>query len=133
MSLQYDSRKSVPPLPDSKNDSALREVLIFGSITSGIPEITKENWHEVYARLHLTEISCGAFRTMVQDEGLVDVLLTPEDVRSWIGLSTNATPKTRPQFIKRFNYDLDNFVKVAKEIDKEVTHDVETKDATAGE
>jgi hypothetical protein len=101
-------------------------------MTTGIPEITKENWPEVYARLHLTEISNGAFRTMVQDEKQVDVLLTPKDVKRWVGLSTNASPKTRVQFIKRFNYDLDNFVKVAKEIDKEVTHDVEASDAIAG-
>jgi len=121
MSLQVDSTKCVPPKPIDDNDRAARECLVFGSISSGIPEITKSNWPEVYARIHLIEITSSAFRIGrdFDDKGkIVDrepVFFTPTEIKRWVGLKTNASTKTRAQFLKRFDCELNAFVKAARE------------------
>lgn len=77
--------------------------LIYGSMFVGIPEITKDNYKEFYARYHLMEALNGTF---LMEDGGKPLFLTLEQVKRRIGLSTNASRYTRKQFtdmkVKRY-------------------------------
>lgn len=111
MSLNFDSTKCTPPLPKDDNDSALREVLIFGTMGTGMNSITKENYHEFYARVHAQELLFGSWRTSLSGDVHYPIYVTKEEIKRWIGLTTNASIKTRNQFLKTLSFALDDFKK----------------------
>ena len=130
MSLNYDSTKCDPPVPINDDETQARECLIWGTMATGINEITMANWTEVYARMALIEKVNGPYRKIVpekdSDSELIPVYITPAEVRRWIGMHTNASPKTRNQFLNWFKYDLNDLVKHAEACMKEAE---EVKDA----
>jgi hypothetical protein len=77
--------------------SPLTQSLIFATMPVGINQITEKNAEEFYTRLNLIERVNGTFLRTADGK---DLFITPEDIRKHIGLSTNATPRTRPQFLK---------------------------------
>lgn len=114
MSLDFETSKCNPPLPKDANDNSLREVLIFGSITTGIPDITEKNYKEVFARLHLAEKVYGAYRVRSAKKGPQPVYLKLSEVKRWIGLHTNVSTMTRAQFLKCFDRHLDYIIRQAE-------------------
>lgn len=79
--------------------------IIFGCLATGIGEITEKNWSEWYARY---KFWCQA--------AALGTMITAQDVKNHIGLKTNVFPKeTRAKFLKKFNVDLDNFIRQAEE------------------
>jgi len=63
------------------------QALIFGSMAIGMRAITEKNWQKFYRRLFLVSRIRG-----------LDLPVSPQDVRSHIGLSTNASAMTDTQF-----------------------------------
>jgi len=64
------------------------EHLIWASLNTGIGSITTKNYHEVWRRLRMWSHVLDGRKPYV----------TAEDVRNHIGLSTNASRKTKHQF-----------------------------------
>lgn len=71
----------------------LTHTLVFLSMSVGLGRITEKNWRKWYGRARTIEALGGAWRTRVEDDGThCPLFLTPEDVHSHIGLSTNVLP-----------------------------------------
>lgn len=87
------------------------ESLVWLSISTGINAITEENAAEVYARVRMIEQVNGPMLIRAEVDGKrptgAAAFITPEEVRAHVGLSTNASPKTRARFLKSFEVDLD--------------------------
>ena len=87
----------------------LTNALIYATMFIGINRITEKNVDEFYARLATYE---EMFRplTWKHDEGSdspVNVPTTLDDIKQRIGLSTNATSKTRVQFCRSMGQMID--------------------------
>lgn len=69
----------------------------------GIKSITQKNYNKFYNRLHLFETIKGPlfFKTKMGKE--VPNYITKEEIKSLIGLKTNAIELTTQQFLKRFD------------------------------
>lgn len=110
MSLNFDTTKCNPPIPTDENDTTLREVLIFATMFLGISDLTEKNAAEFYARIHLNELAFGGMRNRsLEGGGFEPVLVTPAEVRRWIGLHTNASTLTRAQFLKKMEFALKDY------------------------
>jgi hypothetical protein len=78
------------------SESVTTDVMIWATMIVGIGTITKANYKEFYARLHLVELISG---TLITEKGKPHYL-TLSDVERRIGLTTNVGNTSRPQFIK---------------------------------
>lgn len=97
MALTYDIKKcdqSACWKPDETMTSTC-ESLIWATMLVGINRITEENINEFAYRLEVDRRLNGVFST------LGDKPVTPELLRPFVGLSTNATVFTRLQFEKK--------------------------------
>lgn len=96
MALTWDNTavKDIDSLTD--DESATIEALIWATMAVGINHITLDNARDFYARVSFWEKIAGAYR--FDPNG--PVYLTPEDVLRFVGLRTNASPKTKAQFYK---------------------------------
>lgn len=105
MPLTWDITKCKDPDFISKgNEWAITNVVIMGTIFTGIGLITDENAGEFYARIHLIELMGGNLLLATNSKGeKIERSLTPIDIFRRIGLRTNAAFKdeTRAQFNKR--------------------------------
>lgn len=77
----------------------LTNALIWATITVGINKITKETADEFYARLHTYESMYGTLMYSHHDGSPVQVETTHQDILDRIGLTTNANPLTRKQWL----------------------------------
>lgn len=75
------------------------ETLIWATMSVGINHITEDNWQDFYERLYLYERVTGA-KLMRGARGDEKNFITPAEVYMHIGLSTNASSKTKTQFMK---------------------------------
>lgn len=90
--------------------------LVWLTMNTGINEITEDNYEIFYRRVKYLEDLTGYYISEVNEEtGERESLVTKELVKKHIGLSTNASKRTRLQFIKSVariwehrNGDLDN-------------------------
>ena len=71
--------------------------LIWASMSIGMGSITKTNWREFYLRMLLDPFSRVHREAHI---GKGDVI-GPQDVYNHIGLRTNASSKTRAQYLKQ--------------------------------
>ena len=84
----------------------LRETLIWATLMTGYPaksswEITENNWEVMFERLHIVERVFGAYRFKHgEDNTRRPIYVTPDDVKSFIGMRTNAGNKTAAEFNK---------------------------------
>jgi hypothetical protein len=77
------------------------EILIFTTMTVGIPRITEKNAEEFFLRASMIErVNGTALRRHDSDGTRVDIPLERADVLAHIGLSTNADTKSETQFAK---------------------------------
>lgn len=84
--------------------STLTRTLIFATMHVGIPRITEENAVEFFNRCHIHEQVVGNWQYRLsedQDPKTVAIYIKLDDVKSHIGLSTNASRLTDAVFNKR--------------------------------
>jgi hypothetical protein len=72
------------------------EMLIFVTIPIGVNRITEDNAEEVFRRVAIWEEVAGAMRFRGDEK----VMFTPEEINRRIGLSTNASTRTKADFRK---------------------------------
>lgn len=97
---------------DDGEIAAVTNALIYGTIFTGIGEITEQNAAEFYARLHTFELLVGAIVSGSHALGGVDTTITPDTIKAHIGLKTNAsfTDSTRAKWLKNMvGNQLDTF------------------------
>jgi len=109
MSLSFDTRKCNPSLPADQNEQVVRDTIVMASMFHGFSEITVGNAPKIYARIHLLEMSRGAFMHKVVDSKLIDLYITPADIARWIGMTTNVSPISDAKFLKGFSNALRDF------------------------
>jgi hypothetical protein len=79
------------------------ETIVFLTMSVGMREITEKNWERFYNRAHLIETIHGSFYFVTKRGKAVPRYISKDDVKSMIGLKTNASELTTKQFIKRFD------------------------------
>ena len=85
----------------SKTEWPITHNLIWATMSTGINEITEENWTEFYARIAAWEECVGAFSATKCKKGKYkEHPFTPKDIFKRIGLHTNASRMTRTQWQK---------------------------------
>ena len=110
MALTYDLTKVEGV--DDLNDNLI-EAIIFGTIATGIGDITEKNYEEFFVRIAYIEKLNGTF---LRKANFKPRPITLADVRALIGLKTNVFPEeTRAKFIKRqTGFILANILRDAK-------------------
>jgi hypothetical protein len=105
MALTYDlskvkDRQQFFPDTESGDLNPVTTTIIFGTMITGIGELTEQNAPEFYARLHLAEQLRGPLAYNGHGE---PITITPQYVKGHIGLKTNVFPKeTRAAWLKRY-------------------------------
>jgi hypothetical protein len=82
---------------------SIPQTIVFLTMTVGMREITEKNWERFYNRAHLLETVHGSFYFVTKRGKLVPKYISKEDIKSMIGLKTNASELTSRQFMKRFD------------------------------
>lgn len=100
MALTWDATKVTDW---KKKTGAVADTMIWMTMFVGMNEITEKNAEEFYARIQLLEKLFGAYLNQTDTETKVTEpkYITFDDVKSFIGLTTNASTLTRNQFNKR--------------------------------
>jgi len=105
MALKHDIKKIPDRFAIIKGDEVqpdkihhITEALIWASITIGINKITKENVDEWWLRINMM---MRADNFVMLYNTTIDAKYNPsiQDIKDRIGLSTNAAPRTRAQFM----------------------------------
>ena len=85
-------------ITQNDNEWAKTEAIIFTLIVTGTPDITEENWEEVFIRINMWERASG---TMMLDGDGNNLYMKPEWIRRRVGLKTNASTLTKREFKER--------------------------------
>jgi hypothetical protein len=92
--------------------------LIWATIAVDLGEITETNAAEFFARLRFTEQIDGPFLIRAEVDGVrpegAAAYITAEEVWAHVGLCCNVSPKTRAQWMKRWNRDIDSLANKAR-------------------
>lgn len=96
MALNYDLTEVNA---DYKSDEgwAVANTLIRATLSVELGSITEKNWKEFYTRCYMIERIHGPFR----HDGKRDVYVQPEEVKEFIGLSTNVCDTSNAKFKQR--------------------------------
>jgi len=86
----------------NKKMNPVSHSLIFATMVIGMNEITKKNWAKFYARLHLWELIHGAYLS----KNGKPFLISADEVKRHIGLSTNASVFSDARFLRNFSRKL---------------------------
>ena len=73
--------------------------LIWITMSIGMNSITEKNWEDFYTRMKLLGVDRSLLR--IDENGSPTIPISAEDVRDHIGLMTNASSKTKTQFLKQ--------------------------------
>ena len=104
--------KEFNPEKDLYINTPLAESLVWMTIFIGMREITEKNWEQFYWRTRLLECTTGAYRqtgTYDNDGKLIkkeEQFVTKDEIKSMIGLKTNASEMTKGEFYKNKIKDL---------------------------
>ena len=110
MPLNYDYRKVKVKTwePDgtfNKDGEPMGEItsvlnsLIWITMSIGMNSITEKNWEDFYTRMKLLGVDRNLLRR--DEDGNYTIPISAQDVRDHIGLHTNASSKTKTQFLKQ--------------------------------
>ena len=81
-------------------DQNLREAGMWATFAVGINHITEKNADEFFKRTKMVERVSGAYRMKCGEGNKIEgVFMTREEVSDLIGLRTNASSKTKTQFL----------------------------------
>lgn len=91
-------------------------VLIWATMAVDLPGITEDNAAEFFARLRFTEQLDGPMLIRAEDENGVrpsgvKAFITEEEVLAHVGLACNVSPRTRAQWMKRFDKDVSSLAR----------------------
>lgn len=129
MSLDYDLTK-VPlekrsVMEDGKAMMSLRtQAIIFGTMYVGMSEITEDNAEEFFRRIRFYETVFGPVRIFPANAEK-KIMLTAQDIRDHIGLSTNASNLTEAKFKKITMENLERELTIAWDNEAHTTRDGE--------
>tara|TARA_R110001606_G_scaffold371834_1_gene528731 strand:- start:665 stop:1060 length:396 start_codon:yes stop_codon:yes gene_type:complete len=73
--------------------------LIWITMSIGINSITEKTWKDFYTRMKLLGVDRNLLRR--DEDGNYTIPISAQDVRDHIGLHTNASSKTKTQFLKQ--------------------------------
>ena len=73
--------------------------LIWITMSIGMNSITEKNWEDFYTRMKLLGVDRNLLRR--DEDGNYTIPISAQDVRDHIGLHTNASSKTKTQFLKQ--------------------------------
>jgi hypothetical protein len=109
MSLDFDLRQITDKEEKQKTNPYL-DGLIWATMYVGIPRLTEKNLLQFYSRIKLYDQTMGEIWSRTNDDegNLQRNFPTFDQVRDFIGLKTNATPYTNPQFFTRLKKMLEN-------------------------
>ena len=93
MPLNYDLKNVKADIED-KDVWPISNALVWGTLSIAMGKITKENWEEFYTRCHMIETIHGAW--LCDKKGPRPI--TPDDVKSHIGLRTNVATESNAKF-----------------------------------
>lgn len=85
---------------DNRQWHPITNALIFATMSVGINDINEKNWHEFYERLYLYERIAGSGVRRAVDINDEKNYITADEVYMHIGLHTNASNKTKKQFLE---------------------------------
>jgi hypothetical protein len=115
MALNYDlreikgyKRRVFSPVKSESDETqykmkSIPQTIVFLTMTVGMREINEKNWERFYNRAHLIETIHGSFYFVTKRGKLVPRYISKDDIKSMIGLKTNASELTTKQFMKRFD------------------------------
>ena len=138
MSLDYDTKNIkgykdlwVPATEGRVKLNQLTETLIFATMTTGMGDITEDNWKEFYGRCVILETGC--YKNMIPIDSMEPVwkwvLVSPEDIYKHIGLHTNAPKMTKAQFAKHaYQCRIDELYYKAERYVKKYVDEAQAKD-----
>lgn len=99
MSLDWNTEKCKPPLPEGDDDKNLRTTLIWGSLAVDLGSITDKNVEEWMFRLKFQEAIGLDYLS------LGEMSDSPKALRAgltrWIGLTTNVPTLTRKKWLAK--------------------------------
>lgn len=125
MSLDWSTTKCEPSMPKDESDEVLRNTLVMSMLAIGQRGITEKNLDEVVLRLTVLEKLGGACRSRYTEGGdYVPIYFTREEVKRWVGLSTNVTDESRASFTKRMINGIErdlNYARRKAEEEREAT------------
>lgn len=106
MSLDFSYKGIDPVLVEHPGDSEeyhpVLNALVWMSMSCGYSKITKDNAAQVYLRIRAWQLLQGALVHKKRESNSISaVYITLRDVEAYIGLTTNASTLTDPQFSKR--------------------------------
>ncbi len=78
------------------------ETIVFATMITGVPKITEETYNQFYNRLHMVETMRGCFFWKTVRGKHIEDPIRLEEVKSMIGLTSNASILKRNEFMKRF-------------------------------
>ena len=85
-------------LDENKCLKAPFEGIVLATIQVGLDEITNKNWEEFYKRINFVEKVTGCY---YYKDGK-PLYITQDEIKRLIGMHTNATKKTKTQFLNQF-------------------------------
>ena len=98
--LNYCTNPSAPEDEREYRLMPLTEGLIWVTIAIGIAEITEKNYKDFYTRMRFAEALNGQMVHKWDFEAEDHVDYTVDDIKRHIGLGTNASTKTKAEFVK---------------------------------
>ena len=93
MPLNYDLQNVEADIKD-KNVWPISNALVWGTLSIAMGTITEKNWKEFYTRCHMIETIHGAWLRDKKGPRYI----TPDDVKSHIGLRTNVVTESNAKF-----------------------------------
>lgn len=96
MSLSWDATEVADFENLTDNELVTRDSLIWATIPVGINNLTQERVDDFFARVSFIEKTQGTYR----HDSKGSLPFTREDVQRFVGLRTNASPKTEAAFRK---------------------------------
>lgn len=101
MALNYDFSKVKDHKKLTDEQFAVLDILIWATMAVGFTAITKTNYEEFYKRLHFKERLTGSYLNRRENDKTVERYITEDEVKRFIGLSTNAGNFSRSEFVRR--------------------------------
>ena len=85
---------------DDRRMNPVTNTLIWETMSIGIPRITEKTWEEFARRIHISQQIHGGYIYKIEDHVKKYRFVTAAEVKSHIGLHTNASSKTKTVFMK---------------------------------
>lgn len=122
MSLDFNYANCAGPstCPDNPDQyHPVMNALIWTAMSIGLGAITEKNWEEWVFRIRFSDWVAGeTYLRTHTDDGPVKYVITVEEIKSYIGLTTNVSTVTRTKFLNEERRKMVD--RINREIKKEV-------------